>query len=85
MYSHYYVDFSLNEIIRNKHQFGPVYWKCNTSILSDPDLIADIVNVYEDEFRSAFIKDAEWWERCKRAFKRVIIQHSRRVSSVLKT
>ena len=81
---HYYVDFSLNEIIRNKHQFGPGYWKCNTSILSDPDLIADIVNVYEDEFRSAFIKDAEWWERCKRAFKRVIIKQSRRVSSLLK-
>ena len=72
---HYYVDFSLNEIIRNKHQFGPGYWKCNTSILSDPDLVADIVNVYKDEFRSAFIKDAEWWERCKHAFKRVMPIH----------
>ena len=81
---HYYVDFTLQEIIRNKNQYGPGYWKCNVSILSDPDLCLEIEHVYNTEFKPDFIKDGNWWECCKRTFRKIIIKHSRLRSTKLK-
>ena len=46
MSDHYYVDRSFKEILRNRDQFGPGYWKCNTSVLSDPALYKDIEKVF---------------------------------------
>ena len=84
MSDHYYVDLSFKEILRNQDQFGPGYWKCNTSVLSDPALYKDIENLYYTKFRPTFIKDGEWWEESKQAFRKTIISHCRRKSNDIK-
>ena len=65
-------------------KYGPGYWKCNVSILSDPELIDNIYSVYNNELSQCVIKDGEWWESCKRTFRKIIISHSRRISCKLK-
>ena len=58
---------------------GPVYWKCNTSVLEDLDFIGDFRNLWEDLSREPH-KDFIWWEDCKEAFKNLIMFHSKRLS-----
>ena len=84
MSDHYYVGLIFNEIVRNKEQFGPGYWKCNVSILSDPELYNEIQNIYMESFRPEFIKDGDWWEKCKLSFRKTIISYSRKNSDQLK-
>ena len=81
---HYYVDLIFDQFSPDKHNYGPGYWKCNTSVLSDPELIREITYIYENELHAFPFKDGEWWEECKRTFKNIIIKHSRRISVQLK-
>lgn len=64
-------------------QTGPGYWKCNVSTLGDVDLIEDMKDLCES-LMSIQLRDAEWWESCKTQFKRLIILHSCRLSTVCK-
>ena len=80
---YYYVDLTFNEFHDNKRQFGPGYWKCNVSILSDPGLYKEIENEYQAKFRLQFIKDGEWWDQYKITF-RMIISYSRKISNHIK-
>ena len=84
MSDHYYVDLLFNEITRDHNQYGPGYWKCNVSLLSDPELYKEIEDIYHLEFKNEFIKDGEWWEKWKRAFCKIIVKFSRQNSNKLK-
>ena len=48
-----------------------------------PELYKEI-EVYNLEFKPEFIKDGEWWERCKRVFRKIIVKYSRQNSNKLK-
>jgi hypothetical protein len=62
---------------------GPGYWKCNASILSDPNLRADIQ--WQAYLATASeIKDASWWEELKSSFIQTIRLHSVRLSNLRK-
>ena len=54
---------------------GPGFWKCNTSILTDPNLVSDMRKLWQ-VLSSSSQKDLKWWERCKLGFKNVIMKHS---------
>ena len=81
---YYHVDLTFDNISKDKETYGPGYWKCNASILSDPNLIEDINYIYNGDLSKCPIKDGDWWEECKRVFKAEIIKHSRRISTQLK-
>jgi exonuclease III len=57
---------------------GPGYWKCNTSILNDPDLVADMEELCACLREDATTKDTTWWETAKERFKKLIVIHSMR-------
>jgi len=57
---------------------GPGYWKCNTEVLSDPDLIADMEMLCSGLKDELGAKDTAWWETAKERFKNLIIIHSMR-------
>jgi len=57
---------------------GPGYWKCNTSILNDPDLMADMEQLCTCLRDDAHSKDTAWWDTAKERFKRLLIFHSMR-------
>ena len=46
---HYYVDLVIAPPDHDHLKYGPGYWKCNVSILSDPELIDNIYSVYNNE------------------------------------
>ena len=81
---HYYVDLTFDNFSKDKGTYGPGYWKCNATILSDLNLIEDINAIYNGDLSKCPIKDGDWREECKRVFKAVIIKHSRRISTQLK-
>jgi exonuclease III len=65
---------------------GKGYWKCNVSVLKDP--------YFEDDFQALWIYlsveakgiySLEWWDRCKSAFKNLIISHSSRLAENRRT
>ena len=58
---------------------GPGFWKCNTSVLENKNLINDMVKLWEF-LDSQPTKDLQWWEHCKNCFKNLIITHSKRIA-----
>ena len=62
---------------------GPGYWKCNISVLNDPDLCADISHHAELAGLEP-VKDAAWWEGLKDCFRRIIRLHSVRLAKIRK-
>ena len=66
---HYHVDLTFDNISKDQGTYGPGYWKCNASILSDPNLIEDINYIYNGDLSKCPIKDGDRWEECKRVFK----------------
>lgn len=59
---------------------GPGYWKCNTSILNDPDLMADMEQLCNCLREDVTTKDTVWWESVKERFKKLLILHSMRLA-----
>ena len=76
---HGMVKLSLNFASNESKQIGPGFWKCNVNVLKDENFIYDFKELWEclDDTQC---RDAEWWERCKLEFKRLIISHSLRLS-----
>ena len=62
---------------------GPGYWKCNVSILTDPNLSADIRHQAEMA-NLQLVKDAAWWEDLKNSFRRIVRIHSVRLANIRK-
>ena len=77
----YYVDLIFDNFSKDKGTYGPGYWKCNASMISDPNLIEDIDDIHNGYLSKCPVKDGDWWEECKRVFKAVIIKYSRRIST----
>ena len=81
---HYYVDMEFKSFDLEKMQYGPGFWKCNTKVLDDVTFKNDMEKLWNDKLNKAPIKDAQWWENCKVQFKKLIILHSRKISSQLR-
>ena len=60
--------------------YGPGFWKCNVSVLSNIDFVNDFENLWES-LNSVDVQDGVWWETCKARFKDLIILHSRNLTS----
>ena len=76
---HGMVKLSLNFSSNGSTQIGPGFWKCNVNILKDEYFTYDFKELWECLDDTQY-RDAEWWERCKLEFKRLIISHSLRLS-----
>ena len=63
----------------NNNNIGPGYWKCNFRTLDDPHFRTDIEALWHD-LSTIPNKNLTWWEDCKTAFKKLIINHSCRLS-----
>ena len=74
---HCFVNVSLVNIPSFK--MGPGYWHCNVSVLKDPDLRSDILDIWSIMHATADYSH-DWWEECKGVFKDLIILHSKRLS-----
>src|SRR5271165_3478403 len=62
---------------------GPGFWKCNVSILQDPDLVEDIKTHSVLALRKP-LKDATWWEELKSSFQQTVRLHSVRLANIRK-
>ena len=71
---HDIVELKLSNLF-GKEKRGPGYWKCNTNILEDVQLQAEMKLLFE-ELNKAPVKDVIWWENCKGEAKKLIIKHS---------
>ena len=74
---HAYVDLVLS--IPGAANCGPGYWKCNVSVLDDPDLTADMIQLWKGQ-GDVLNKNAQWWEERKAACKQLIQLHSIRLA-----
>jgi hypothetical protein len=63
----------------DNNSIGPGYWKCNVRTLDDPHFIQDLEALWDDLELNPN-KDLNWWESCKLAFKKLIINHSCRLA-----
>ena len=77
---HYFVDVYFKDIDLENFKYGPGYWKCNTSVLSDPQFVSDLEDLWYSTLAMNNVKDGVWWENCKRKFKKLIIRHSNTLS-----
>ena len=41
---HYYVDLIFDNLSKDKGTYGPEYWKCNASVLSDPKIYPNVLS-----------------------------------------
>ena len=39
---------------------GPGYWKCNTSVLSDPQFVSDLEDLWYNTLAMSNVKDGVW-------------------------
>ena len=81
---HYFVDVYFKDIDLENFKYGPGYWKCNTSVLSDLQFVSDLEDLWYNTLAMSNVKDGVWWENCKRKFKQLIIRHSKKLSVRLK-
>ena len=80
---HYFVDVYFKEFDLENFRYGPGYWKCNTSVLSDPQFVSDLEDLWYNTLAVSNVKDGVRWENCKLKFKKLIC-HSRKFSVRLK-
>jgi len=73
---HSIVQVTLN--LPDSQSAGPGYWKCNTEVLNDQDLIADMEQLCACLREESATKNTAWWESAKERFKKLIILHSMR-------
>ena len=66
---HYIVDVYFKDIDLENFKYGPGYWKSNTSVLSDPQFVSDLEDLWYHTLAMSNVKDGVWWENCKRKFK----------------
>ena len=60
---------------------GKGYWKCNVSVLKDPHFMDDFQALWASLVQKADCDyTLEWWDSCKSAFKKLIINHSCRLA-----
>ena len=81
---HYFVDVYFKEFDLENFKYGPGYWMCNTNVLSDPQFVSDLEDLWYNTLAVSNVKDGVWWENCKLKFKKLIIRHSRKISVKLK-
>ena len=81
---HYFVDVYFKDLDLEEFKYGPGYWKCNTSVLSDPQFVSGLEDLWYSTLAVNNIKDGVWWENCKWKFKKLIIRHSKKLSVKLK-
>ena len=48
----------------------------NISVLSDPQFVSDLEDLWYSTLAMNNVKDGVWWECCERKFKTLIIRHS---------
>ena len=59
---HYFVDVYFKDIDLENFKYGPGYWKCNTSVLSDPQFVSDLEDLWYNTLAMSNVKDGVWWE-----------------------
>ena len=60
---------------------GKGYWKCNVSVLKDPYFMDDFHALWASlVLKAEGTHTLEWWDGCKSAFKKLIINHSCRLA-----
>ena len=73
------------ELIGFKNAIGKGYWKCNTTVLNDPDFLESFIMIWLDLVAKANKNyNAEWWDQCKVAFKEFLIKLSCKKSRTFK-
>ena len=79
---HYFVDVYFKDIDLENFKYGP--GKCNTSVLSDPQFVSDLEDLWYSTLAMSNVKDGVWWGNCKLKLKKLIIRHSKKLSVRLK-
>ena len=81
---HWYLDLTFKGFDENNFVYGPGFWKCNTSILNNENLIQEITHTWESELKVVENKNGLWWEACKLKFKEIIVKHSKKINNELR-
>ena len=77
---HFYTHLNFKAFDADEFSYGPGYWKCNDSTLDNLAFVHDFENLWTRNLSVRPVKDGIWWENCKVEFKKLIIEHSRRIS-----
>ena len=80
---HDMVQLVLNTNATGHKEMGPGFWKCNVNVLKDTYFQTDFIRLWE-KLEKNNDQNLQWWEECKVSFKKLIIAHSYRLSSIRK-